>query len=275
MNDNQKPAKCAMLVPSCDKYSDLWRPFFTLFWRNWRDCPFKVYLGSNEEVFEHPRIKTILVGPDENWTLGVRKMVELLNSEYVLIVLEDFFIRKPVSTGRISFFLNALEELHGHMLQLRPPIRRPFLRIEGFPELVKLMVETPYRINLQPTIWKTDSLLSIMRDGESAAEFEVNASERSNKNPDGYYCLRNERPIEWKHHVVERGKWFLTEARRFEKAGVGCDFSRRAVMTITEQILWTIRKKRGRLEEKTIPWTVRKWIGRIIHGEKREQETSR
>jgi len=40
-------ANCSILIPSCDKYSDLWRPFFTLFWRHWPDCPFPVYLGSN------------------------------------------------------------------------------------------------------------------------------------------------------------------------------------------------------------------------------------
>lgn len=68
-------SETSILIPSCDKYSDLWIPFFTLFWQHWPDCPFPVYLGSNEEVFEHPKVKNILVGPDKDWTSGVRKML--------------------------------------------------------------------------------------------------------------------------------------------------------------------------------------------------------
>lgn len=259
-----KSVNCSVLIPSCDKYSDLWRPFFTMFWRNWPDCPYRVYLGSNYQAFEHPKVKNILVGPDKDWTSGVRKMVQALETEYVLMMLEDFFIRKPVDSKRITFSLNALKRLNGHRLRLDPPERRPILPMEEFPDLVKLMKGTPYRVNLQPTIWRVESLLSIMCDGESAAEFEVKASERSNKDPDGYYCLRNERPIEWKHHVVEKGKWFLPEARRFEKAGIGCDFSRRAVMTTTEQLLWFICNIRARLERTIIPWTLRKRVGKLI-----------
>lgn len=265
---------CSILIPSCDKYSDLWIPFFTMFWRNWPDCPFPVYLGSNEEVFEHPKVENILVGPDKDWTSGVRKMVESLDTEYILIMLEDFFIRKPVDSNRILFLLDTLKGLDGHMLRLGSPQRRPFLHMKESSDLIKLMVRTPYRVNLHPTIWKINALLAIMSDGESAAEFEVKASERSNKCANAYLCLRNERPLEWREHVVEKGKWFLTEARRFEKAGIGCDFSRRPVMTRTEQILWTIQKRHGWLEKKLVPWTLRKRIGRIIRGAKREQKTS-
>ena len=34
----------AILILSCDKFSDLWKPFFDLFWKYWPDCPYNVYL---------------------------------------------------------------------------------------------------------------------------------------------------------------------------------------------------------------------------------------
>ena len=255
---------CSVLIPSCDKYSDLWKPFFTMFWRNWPDCPFPVHLGSNEQVFEHPRVTNIRIGPDKDWTSSTRKMLESLDTEYVLILLDDFFIRETVDTNRVLYFLDTLVEMKGHMLQLRKPIRRPFLRIKEFPDIVKLMTGTPYRVNLQPTIWRINSLLSIMRDGESPQEFEVNASKRSNKDEDGYYCLRRERPIEWKHHVVEKGKWFRSPADFFGKEDIGCDFSCRSVISKVEQFKWDIRKKINRFEEKIIPWTLKRKIGKLM-----------
>ena len=38
---------CSILVVSCDRYRDLWTPFFTLFQRYWPDCDMPVYLGTN------------------------------------------------------------------------------------------------------------------------------------------------------------------------------------------------------------------------------------
>ena len=243
-----------------------------MFWRNWPDCPFPVHLGSNEQVFEHPRVTNIRIGPDKDWTSSTRKMLESLDTEYVLILLDDFFIRETVDTNRVLSFLNALVEMKGHMLQLRKPIRRPFLRMKEFPDIAKLMVGTPYRVNLQPTIWRINSLLSIMRDGESPQEFEVNASKRSSSYDDGYYCLRRERPIEWKHHVVEKGKWFRSAATYFGKADIGCDFTRRPIISKIEQIIWTVRKKWGRLKEKAIPWTLKKRIGKIVREARKKRK---
>ena len=49
INNNDKnyiKNKFAILIVSCDKYSDLWDPFFKLFFKFWPDCPFNIYLLS-------------------------------------------------------------------------------------------------------------------------------------------------------------------------------------------------------------------------------------
>jgi len=264
MDNMQELTNCSILVPSCDKYSDLWEPFFSLFWRYWPDCPYPVYLGSNHQSFEHPKVKTILVGDDKDWSSGIKAMLETLQSKYVLVILEDFFIRKPVDGKHIVSLIRILEELKGSMLQLRPIIRRPFSRVKGFSAVVRLRKEMPYRVSLQPTIWEREALLSLICEGESAWEFEINASNRSRKEYEAYFCIRKKPPIIWKHHVVERGKWFWHEARRFKKANIGCDFSRRSVMTLREQILFTVRKKLSSLRKRLVPWTFQRWLGRRI-----------
>src|SRR5687767_11173207 len=92
---------CSLLVPSCDSYSDLWRPFWTLFWRYWPDCPFPAHLGSNVERFDDVRVTTVTAGGGNNWTNRVREQVEALSTPYVLLMLEDFFLRAPVPTSRV------------------------------------------------------------------------------------------------------------------------------------------------------------------------------
>ncbi len=40
-------SELAILVCSCDKYADVWEPFFKLFFKFWPDCPYPIYLLSN------------------------------------------------------------------------------------------------------------------------------------------------------------------------------------------------------------------------------------
>ena len=44
-----KNDKLAILVLSCDGYTDLWRPFFENFKKKWGDCPYDIYLLTNKK----------------------------------------------------------------------------------------------------------------------------------------------------------------------------------------------------------------------------------
>ena len=57
-----------ILVVSCDKYKDLWIPFFHCFFKYWSDCPYPVFLASNDLEYSDPRVKTILIGPDKDYS---------------------------------------------------------------------------------------------------------------------------------------------------------------------------------------------------------------
>lgn len=81
----------SVLIVSCDKYSDLWKPFFTLFWRYWPNSSFKVYLGSNYLVYKDSRVKTIAIGEDKSWSQGLLDMVSRIDTPFIILMLEDFF----------------------------------------------------------------------------------------------------------------------------------------------------------------------------------------
>src|SRR5438874_1592741 len=60
-------ADVPVLVVSCDRYADLWRPFFELFWRRWPDFAGEIHLGSNYATYDHPRVQALRVGDDVTW----------------------------------------------------------------------------------------------------------------------------------------------------------------------------------------------------------------
>ena len=95
------PRRATLLVPSCDRYADVWRPFFALLRRNWPDCPFRVVLGTNHRVCDEPGVETLRIGDDRDWTAGVRAMLDQTASDTVLVMLEDYLLRSRVDTGAL------------------------------------------------------------------------------------------------------------------------------------------------------------------------------
>ena len=87
-----------MVVLSCDKYEPCWKPFFTLLEKYYPHHP-EVYLIT--ETKQCPYCKTINV--DSNiWTERFREGLKQIDDNQVLVMLDDFFIRKPVDEKRIN-----------------------------------------------------------------------------------------------------------------------------------------------------------------------------
>ena len=252
-----KSKDCSILIPSCDAYSDLWKPFFSLFWRYWPDCSFEVFLGSNELIFGDPRIKTIPVGTDRNWTNSVVHQLNAIDTPYVLVCLEDFFFRETIQNVRVLEALQSLKKLNGHVMRLTPR-PGPNLRVEGMKDVGILELGAPYRVSTQAAIWNRQSLLNLMRAGESIWEFESLGSERAESYSEGFYGVWDP-VLKYGHHVVERGKWFRSEAKRFGRMNIGCDFSSRNTMSIKESLRWNFYKTRS-LALDFLPWRSRKQL---------------
>lgn len=218
----------AVLVVSCDRYRDLWRPFFTLFDRFWPDCPFNVFLGANFEVYESRGVETLRAGEDKSWCENLHVFLDQISATYVLLLLEDFFLRHPVSTEAVFDCFQAMQDLDAACLRLYP-LPGPDEPLGDRSDLGILHKNAPYRVSAQPAIWKRVELISLLRDGESAWDFELNGTKRS-QNLKRVFLGAYEPVFDYRH-VVELGQWFWSAARFYRKAEIGCDFNARPVMT--------------------------------------------
>jgi hypothetical protein len=260
MNAAPPAPDCTVLVPSCDAYADLWTPFATLFFRHWPDCPFPVALGSNDLPFSHPRVRTIHAGHGTNWANRVRQQLESLDTPYVLVMLEDFLLRAAVDTSLVLRCLESLVALDGDMLRLVPR-PGPDDPVPGHPHIGRIAPGAPYRVSTQGAFWRREALLALMRPDESIWDFELSGSRRSDERP-GFYAVW--RPVlPYRHHVVERGKWFPWDARRFRRMDVGCDFERRGIMAPREAAVWLLKRSIARGLE-TLPWRRRAQLVRGV-----------
>ncbi len=201
----------AFLLLSCDKYYDMIRPFTRLMKRFWGDCPFQKFVATNKAPFEENGFTPILMGNDVSWSTGLKKALKSLQQqgfEYVLITLEDLFLRKKVSTDKIMAIIKDFIALDGNYIRFYNHFAPSKKVTADFGELPKGI---PYRQNCVYALWKIDTLLSILRDGENAWDFEKTAVIRGYQY-DGFYAVMKSRFSIL--NTLIKGKWVPSDYSR-------------------------------------------------------------
>ncbi len=214
----------SIVVLSCDKYRDLWPPFFELFFRNWPTCPYKLYLFSNEVAYEDSRVKTILSGPDKDWSSSVKSCLEQIEEEYVLILFDDVFLLEKDDE-------KSIEKLTSYVQQFRPEyqkftaVPKPDIRINQ--DIGKYLPDTHYRNGLM-SIWKRKTLLELIVQGESAWKFEIEGRLRSSKYENFFGVYKEYFNF---LHGVEKGMWYKKAVQVLKEHGIEPDLKARAVLS--------------------------------------------
>ena len=90
---------CSLLILSSDGYSDCWEVFFGQLKEHWQDCYFRTYLVTEKKKCSY--CETINID-NPSWSFRFKEALKQLDTRYVLIMLEDYFIRAKVDQDRID-----------------------------------------------------------------------------------------------------------------------------------------------------------------------------
>ena len=241
----------SILVVSCDRYADLWNPFFAVFWKRWPDCPFPVYLGTNRLTYPDPRVTSLPVGDDESWTTGLRRMLDQVEADHIVLFLEDFLIRRTVDTASVRrLVMFAREKGLGclRLAALLPLALPPAEPVAEFPDLGVIPPGYPYRVTAQVAIWKVAALRQLLVPGLSAWEFEEFGTRLSTKMPEAVWGSYE--PVIDYAQCVEKGRWKPEGLAICRAAGVDIDLKARPAFTEDELRDHLLASERGsRLSE--------------------------
>lgn len=226
----------AMLISSCDTYSDLWKPYFTFFFRYWQDCPFPIYLVANDLQYEDERVITIRLGSDHGWACNTRKALEQVQFPYVLYTHEDFFLNRRVHSTRILQLIGYMESRGAGYLRLYPSPGPDEICADN-PEVGEIKKGSEYRTSLQAAIWNREVMLSLLVDGENAWQMERDGSLRSNGLDVPFLSVRRDAvtgkikdpPLSYFCTAVYKGLWMRKAVEFCANEGVPIDLTRREV----------------------------------------------
>lgn len=223
-------SRIALLVISCDNYSDLWDTFFFALEKNWSDCPYTIFLQSNhKELKGFKNVKTIKIGNERSWSDAlIKSLKKLIDYDYVLIFMEDMIISNPVNT---SYLLSVIDEFlneDGNYLTLinEPKPNNKFNKYFG-----ELISGSMYRVTTTASLWKTSTLREILDDSESAWQFEKIGSRRSDKF-DKFYSVYKD-CFDWIHLVV-KGKVLRSSIKKLKAANIELKTNRKQFSFIEE-----------------------------------------
>jgi hypothetical protein len=222
------PGDVAVLVSSSDAYTDVWQPFFELFFRYWPDCPYPVYLGSNERELDDPRVHSLTTGPDEDWSTAFTRMLDALPQRFVIVLLEDYLLDRPIDSARIERLVRYTEARDAACLRLLPVPGADVPSVDE-PEVGELPVGAPYRLSLQAAIWDRASLRALVRPGESPWELEMHGSERTGEIERPFLSVvwTDDPPLPYFCTGVVRGIWLRDAVALCRRRGVHVDLTAR------------------------------------------------
>ena len=212
----------AILILSCDKYSDLWDPFFELFRKNWSDCPYQIYLGSNQIKYgRYEEVRNILTGTDVDWSTSFRKILEQIPEEYIFVWLEDIFITAKMPTGIFESVFRFMAERGANHIHFRPvPKTKNNIENNTYGVYEKQM---PYKVNLVG-FWKKEYLLKLLLSGENAWNFEIFGSYRASFDS-GFYCLNNQ--LFDFINIIDKGSWIPASLKYCDVNGIKLEVGKR------------------------------------------------
>jgi hypothetical protein len=224
-----------ILVLSCDRYADLWKPFFALFWKHWPDCRHPVYLGTNFQTFADPRVTTLAIGEDVDWASSVRRMLDRIGSDRVVLLLEDFFLEERVDSAAVDRLLEVARAREVGCLRLSPhppPFSVARNPVPEFPDINRIPAGNPYRVSAQAAVWDTVTLRRLLIPGFSAWDFELVGTEMSQDLEEEFWESGVSTVIY--DHGVEKGKWKQRGLDVLRRADIEVDLESRAAFTSDE-----------------------------------------
>lgn len=198
---------------------------------------------SNKKTFNQQGVTNILTGDDPSWSDSLIKGVSQIKQEYVFMFLEDLFLVEPVDTGKVLEVFdwavtNNVNYLRTYLMTNNKP-DKPCNQFVG-----SLSKKTIYRASTVMVLWKKQVLLDLLKPGESAWEFEIKGTVRSDKY-DGFYATWQNRFTIF--NTVIKGKWRRDAVRKIQSLGIETDLKARELMTRKEAFSLKTQLWRSRL----------------------------
>lgn len=231
MNNKQ----VSVIVSSCDKYEDAWKPFFFFFKKYWPDCPFRVYLITETKKYYDPdnKIISLNVGTGITWSARLKKALKKIDSKYVIFLLEDFFLLSNVNQKEIDRCIDIMDKDRKIAVIDWEYVERIKTNPSPYEGYAYRDRSAMYFLNCQSALWRRKDLISFLSPYEDAWQFEFYGSERAKLFSKEFLCMNSPLNPVFVYNVnwntgygLHKGKWLESNIKLFNDYNIHVDFDK-------------------------------------------------
>jgi hypothetical protein len=211
-----------VLIMSCDSYNDTWLPFSILY-NKYFPNNYKTYIVTETKTC--PYFDTIK--KTGAWTKRLKEALQELDSEYVLLMLDDYFIHSKVDIKRIEQCLNDIKLTNAIVYNFEFKYRQCVELNNRY----DIQLNNQHYLNsTQPSIWNRQRLIERLDKEQTAQEWELTKIDSE------YIHLinnTNEKIIDIGYDLshkpwgIVQGKWSRETKELFDREMIKIDYEKR------------------------------------------------
>lgn len=243
----------SIIVYSCERNSDMWTVFSTLFRKYWPDCSLEVilvtdcYKGNPQGVYEEKTEEIVfskIVVCNSDWAHMIKAAIEAAKTPFVSLWMDDYLLCDSVREDVLEHYIDIMRQYHAANIRLVGSNSLAEMYVTNKKGIGIWKPGTAYSMCTQIGIWDVEFLKKNIKDGWSAWDFErIGSLEIKDKKQPLLVALDYVFPYE---EGVRRGKWMDNGVRLCRRNNITLDFNRRKQMSSFE-LAW-IYFKGGILE---------------------------
>ena len=212
--------KMTMFIFSCEKFSDLWDGHVELLEKNWADRGMDTYIVTDaHHETNYQNVSVMAAGEGLEFSQRLEYALQQIDTEYVFVTLDDYFLIEPVSNEKIAALLEMMDKEQLDYVRLyKRPKRANGEKLAGYTNVRRIINDSPYSVNLYVGIWRKSFFEKMVADVRDIWRFEISLC-RIATSLNANCAVSNNREFVILD-VVRKGKILNRANRYFKKHGI-------------------------------------------------------
>lgn len=209
---------------------------------------YPIFLNTETKHYASPYfdIRVINSLGKMTWSERMKNVVTQIDTEYVFLLLEDYFLKAPFGYER---FEKALDFINNHhdvgFMDIAPRYAsnaEEAVKIQNIIDIddeFYVRTNDKYNITIVPSIWRCDFLLNMLRDHEDVWAFEYYSGIRARKAGMKVVRYITHTPTiyeydfqVWTGMGITRGQWLPKNVEFFKEHGVEVNFDNLGIQNV-------------------------------------------
>lgn len=209
----------ALVISTCDKFSDLWDTHIALYKKNW-DGPFwKTYMVTDKPTDKsYDGVEIIVAGENLDFPMRLKYALGKIDKDYVLVTLDDYFLIEKTDALKLNYLAERAEKEKIDYLMLYERRKTNPKNFTSLDRLEPIDLTEKYAVTLYPAIWSKQFLYNSVKADMNPWYYEPSLTNYAKDV--GANCKFSHTGTFVILDVVRKGKVLHKANRYFKKHGI-------------------------------------------------------